>query len=76
MLVLSRKSGEQIVVPECDITITLLETKGNKARLGVKAPAGVAVHRAEVWRRIRGESAAPGPDTTMRSTAEPVELSK
>ena len=53
MLVLTRKVGEAIVIPEFDITITLLEVNGGKVRLGIKAPAEVAVHRLEVWNRIR-----------------------
>jgi len=52
MLVLSRKGGEQIVVPNCGLTVTVLAIEGNKVRLGFTAPDDVAVHRAEVWQRI------------------------
>ena len=51
MLVLSRKAGEKIVVPECELTVTVLEIAGGRARLGISAPADVAVHREEVWQR-------------------------
>ena len=51
MLVLSRKTGEQIVVPQYQITMTVLEITGSRVRLGITAPAGVAVHRNEVWQR-------------------------
>lgn len=52
MLVLSRKVGERLVVPELGVTITVLWIKGNRARLGIEAPTDVGVHREEVWRRM------------------------
>ena len=51
MLVLSRKIGERIVLPGCGVTVTVLESRGNQVRLGITAPAGVAVHREELRRR-------------------------
>ena len=53
MLVLTRKLGEEIVIPSLDVTIRLVEIRGDKVRLGVEAPLQVAVHREEVWDRIR-----------------------
>ena len=53
MLVLSRKSGEKIVAPRCGLTITVLAIEGNKVRLGISAPAGIAVYREEVWSRLQ-----------------------
>jgi carbon storage regulator len=55
MLVLSRKVGERIVVPEYRLTITIVAIEGNKVRLGISAPPEVTVHREEVWRRIEQE---------------------
>ncbi len=52
MLVLTRKIGESLVVPELGIVVTVLESQGNKVRLGISAPDRVAVHREEVWRRL------------------------
>ena len=52
MLVLSRKKGEEIVIPALDVTIRLLDIRGDKARIGIEAPQRIAVHRQEVWRRI------------------------
>ena len=52
MLVLSRKAGEEIVVRNGDITISVLGITGKKVRLGVSAPSGVPVHRKEIQRRI------------------------
>jgi carbon storage regulator len=58
MLVLGRKLGERIVVPNCDVTITVVAIEGKIVRLGVEAPATTAVHREEVWRRIRAQANA------------------
>jgi carbon storage regulator len=56
MLVLSRKSGQKIVVPECKVTITILEVQGNRVLVGVTAPTTTAVHREEVWKKLDGQS--------------------
>ena len=56
MLVLSRKKNESIVIND-DITIVVVEIRGDKVRLGVEAPKEVPVHRREVFDAIhRGES--------------------
>lgn len=55
MLVLSRKVGEEIHVPGCNLVFTILEIKGGRARVGVSAPAGVQVYRQEVWARVQAE---------------------
>jgi carbon storage regulator CsrA len=47
MLVLSRKMSEQIKIGD-DITITVIRVAGNRVRLGVTAPAEIAVRRAEL----------------------------
>jgi carbon storage regulator len=52
MLVLSRKADEQIVLPECGVTIRVLDIGKRKVRLGITAPGGTAVHRVEVWQRM------------------------
>ena len=63
MLVLSRKKNESIVIND-DITIVVVEIRGDKVRLGVEAPKEVPVHRREVFDAIhRNEVAtaeAPG----------------
>ena len=56
MLVLSRKKDESIVINN-DITIVVVEIRGDKVRLGVEAPKEVPVHRREVFEAIaRGET--------------------
>jgi carbon storage regulator len=52
MLVLTRKLGEEIVIPSLDVTLRVVEVRGEKVRLGIQAPTQVAVHRKEVWDRI------------------------
>jgi carbon storage regulator len=59
MLVLSRKKNESIVINN-DITIVVVEIRGDKVRLGVEAPKEVPVHRREVYDAIRRNSR---PDT-------------
>jgi len=52
MLVLSRKKNESIVIND-DITIVVVEIRGDKVRLGVEAPKEVPVHRREVYDAIQ-----------------------
>lgn len=56
MLVLSRKKNESIVINN-DITIVVVEIRGDKVRLGVEAPKEVPVHRREVYDAIRRNDA-------------------
>jgi carbon storage regulator CsrA len=51
MLVLSRKLGERIVIPDCDLEVTVVGIVGKRVRLAVSAPAAVGVYREEVWLR-------------------------
>ncbi|MGY8746950.1 MAG: carbon storage regulator CsrA [Pirellulales bacterium] len=52
MLVLSRKKNESIVIND-DITIVIVEIRGDKVRLGIEAPKEVPVHRREVYDAIK-----------------------
>ena len=56
MLVLSRKKNESIVINN-DITIVVVEIRGDKVRLGVEAPKEVPVHRREVYEAIKRSDA-------------------
>jgi len=38
-----------------DVTITVLGIKGNQVRIGINAPKDVAVHREEIFERIKNE---------------------
>jgi carbon storage regulator len=52
VLVLSRKPGEVIVVPQCALSVTVLAVDGNKVRLGIAAPDEIGVYREEVWQNF------------------------
>lgn len=54
MLILTRRMGETLMIGD-DITVTVLGVKGNQVRIGVNAPRQLAVHRQEVYERIRSE---------------------
>ena len=56
MLVLSRKVGEQILMPNSNVLVTVVSVKGNQVRLGVSAPGDVAVYRKEVRRQFGRET--------------------
>jgi carbon storage regulator len=56
MLVLSRKKNESIVINN-DITIVVVEIRGDKVRLGVEAPKEIPVHRREVYEAIKRNEA-------------------
>lgn len=57
MLVLARMRGESIVIGP-DVTVTVLEIRGDKVRLGIDAPKDVPVHRKEVADAIKQEALA------------------
>ncbi len=59
MLVLSRKLGERILVPHCELAVTVVAIEGNTVRLGISAPAEIGVYREELWRQI-SEQTPPG----------------
>jgi len=52
MLILTRKLGEVIRVGD-DVTVRVLEVRGNQVRLGVEAPPDVRIYREEIYRVIR-----------------------
>lgn len=55
MLVLGRLKDERIVIADGLITITVVEIRGEKVRLGIEAPADISVHREEVFEAIKRE---------------------
>ncbi len=65
MLVLSRKKDEKIVIGD-NISIMVVEIRGDKVRLGIEAPRDVSVHRREVYDAIkrREVDGIPSEETT------------
>ncbi|AXO88414.1 carbon storage regulator [Pseudomonas parafulva] len=57
MLILTRKASETIVIND-NIRVTVLQVSGGQVRIGVDAPAEVAVHRSEIHERIKAEADA------------------
>lgn len=58
MLILTRRVGETLMIGD-NISVTVLGVKGNQVRLGINAPKDVAVHREEIFERIRHEQLEP-----------------
>jgi len=54
MLILTRKVNETLMVGD-DVSVTVLGIKGGQIRVGINAPRDVAVHRQEVYEKIRQE---------------------
>ena len=54
MLILTRRVGETLMIGN-EVSITVLGVKGNQVRLGVNAPKDIAVHREEIYQRIKQE---------------------
>lgn len=54
MLILTRRVGETVMIGD-EVTVTVLGVKGNQVRIGVNAPKHVAVHREEIFERIKRE---------------------
>jgi carbon storage regulator len=54
MLILTRRVGETVKIGD-EVTITVLGVKGNQVRVGINAPKSIAVHREEIYERIKRE---------------------
>lgn len=60
MLVLTRSTGERLVIgDEGEVVLTVLDVRGTQVRIGVQAPRHIAVHREEIFQRIRDEEKEP-----------------
>lgn len=65
MLILTRRIGESIVIND-NIIVTILGGRGNQIRVGVDAPKDIAVHREEIYLRIKNGAA---PQVTQEGEA-------
>ena len=63
MLVLSRKKNESIIINN-NITVMVVEIRGDKVRLGIEAPTEVPVHRQEVFEAIQRTNSVAKKDKT------------
>ncbi|MCW4385715.1 carbon storage regulator [Salinibacterium sp. SYSU T00001] len=51
MLVLTRKPGERVLIGD-DIVITIIENRGDGIRIGIDAPRGIQIQRAEIVQAV------------------------
>jgi carbon storage regulator len=74
MLVLSRKKDEKIVIGD-NISIMVVEIRGDKVRLGIEAPRDISVHRREVYEAIKRKQSEGDDDAdqTITVTAERIQ---
>lgn len=54
MLILTRRPGETLMIGD-EASVTVLAVTGNQVRIGINAPREVAVHREEIYKRIKSE---------------------
>ncbi len=59
MLILTRRVGEALMIGD-QVSVTVLGVKGNQVRIGINAPKDVAVHREEIYQKIRKEDDSDG----------------
>ena len=69
MLILTRRVGETLMIGD-EVTVTVLGVKGNQVRIGVNAPRDVAVHREEIYERIKREQTPSSDAPTDSDQAE------
>lgn len=65
MLILSRKTDQQIKIGD-DITLTIIEVRGDQVKIGVEAPKDVKVFRQEVFNAIKSENTAASTVNTSK----------
>lgn len=68
MLVLARQKNEVVTIGD-DVEITVVDIRGDKVRLGISAPKEMAVHRKEIYARIKRDAAAA---QTLKDAIKPV----
>lgn len=66
MLVLSRRVGESIIIGD-NVTVTVLEVRGEVVRIGIDAPRSVTVHREELLRDLANRASAPPSEDAITS---------
>ncbi|WP_397537246.1 carbon storage regulator CsrA [Rummeliibacillus pycnus] len=57
MLVLTRKTGESIMIGD-NIELKIISVDGDQVKIGVDAPRSVKVYRSEIYKAIQDENKA------------------
>jgi carbon storage regulator len=66
MLVLSRKKGEAVIIGH-NITVRIVDVRGDQVRVGIDAPRSVTVHREEIYRQVVEENVAAARSADLTS---------
>jgi len=72
MLVLTRKKNESVIIND-DITVIVVEVRGDKVRLGIEAPREMPVHYNEVYEAIRRNMAQQPADSSQEKIRRRIE---
>ena len=67
MLVLTRKNGETIKIGD-DIEITIVSSKNDQVKIGIKAPKNIEILRKEIYEQIKEENQNASKDITSLLT--------
>ena len=70
MLVLSRKTGQQVLIPDLNISITVLSAERNRVQLGIRAPREIDITRPDTDRRPAHHDNDGGPEYGVEMRAK------
>ena len=70
MLILSRKTGESLVI-DGRVIVKIIRTDGDTVKVGIEAPSNIPVHRQEVYEEIQKATRAPHSQLPSLSKAKP-----
>lgn len=73
MLVVSRRAGESVVIGD-NVTVSVLEVRGDVVRIGIDAPRSIAVHRQELLAQLAqsNQEAASPPEGAVDSLLDAI----